>query len=73
MKRVYMFVGQHQRLLGEVKKLGKPLGVIRKCKRGDGNEEGEGEEDLEVVEIVKYKIVFSQRPEPRVHGRELDI
>ena len=77
MKRVYMFVGQHQRLLGEVKKLGKPLGVVRKCVRGGGEGEGKGEEgegeDLEVLEIVKYKIVFSSRPEPRVHGRELDV
>ncbi|KAH6721769.1 chromosome transmission fidelity protein 8, partial [Leptodontidium sp. MPI-SDFR-AT-0119] len=73
MKRVYLYVGKHQRLTGEVKKLPKALAVIRR--RGDREEstmdvdgdEGEGEErveQLEVVEIVKYKIIFSIRPEP---------
>ncbi|KAF2839709.1 hypothetical protein M501DRAFT_728279 [Patellaria atrata CBS 101060] len=63
MKRVYLFVGQHQKLTGEVKALPKPLAVVRKrvvCERGDLVE---GEE-LEVVEVVRFKIVFSQRPEP---------
>ncbi|ROW02614.1 hypothetical protein VPNG_07900 [Cytospora leucostoma] len=59
MKRVYMFVGQHQRLTGEVKKLPRALGVVRR--RG---EEGGAGDELEVVEIVKYKVVFSSRPEP---------
>lgn len=63
MKRVYLYVGQHQRLTGEVKKLPKPLAVVRR--RGGPNEsQDEPAEELEVVEIVKYKIVFSQRPEP---------
>jgi chromosome transmission fidelity protein 8 len=61
MKRVYMYVGQHQRLSGEVKKLPKALAIIRK-RVGEGTD-GHGEM-LEVVEIVKYKLVFSQRPEP---------
>ncbi|CZT04318.1 uncharacterized protein RAG0_10818 [Rhynchosporium agropyri] len=71
MKRVYLYVGKHQRLTGEVKKLPKALAVIRKR---NGGEEGEGQvdndedeervEQLEVVEIVKYKILFSIRPEP---------
>lgn len=58
MRRVYLFVGQHQRLTGEVKKLPKAVAVV---KRRDGEE---GTDELEVVEIVKYKIVFSSRPEP---------
>ncbi len=72
MKRAYLYVGEHQRLAGEVKSLGKPMAVVRRRDitsggyRGDGDgEDGEGTaEELEVVEIVKYKIVFSQRPEP---------
>ena len=75
MKRVYMYVGEHQRLTGEVKKLPKAVAVVRRKRRGDEGEgdmevddDGEGkeggEDDLEVVEIVKYKIVFSNRPEP---------
>lgn len=68
MKRVYLYVGKHQRLTGEVKKLPKALAVIRR--RGEArmdvdSEEGEDRtEQLEVVEIVKYKIIFSIRPEP---------
>jgi chromosome transmission fidelity protein 8 len=31
---------------------------------GIGGEDETGAEELEVVEIVKYKLVFSQRPEP---------
>ncbi|ORY12370.1 chromosome transmission fidelity protein 8 [Clohesyomyces aquaticus] len=78
MKRVYMYVGKHQRLTGEIKKLGKPFAVIRK--REKGGERGHGDvdmddregvvEELEIVQIVKYKIVFSTRPEP-VGGEEV--
>lgn len=73
MKRVHLYIGQHQRLTGEVKKLPRAFAVVRR--RGEqqqqqtGNTEGEGEVgdadgDLEVVEIVKYKLMFSHRPEP---------
>ena len=76
MKRVYLYVGKHQRLTGEVKKLPKAIAVIRKCdnRAEDGMEldskevysEGSGSsgEHLEIVEIVKYKILFASRPEP---------
>lgn len=63
MKRVYLYVGQHQRLTGEVKKLPRAMAVIRKrdpAEKGSGDEETE----LEVVELVKFKILFSSRPEP---------
>lgn len=68
MKRVHMYVGQHQRLTGEVKKLPKAIAVIsRRENRVLENSAGtylEEGENLEVVEIVKYKIMFSNRPEP---------
>ena len=70
MKRVYLYIGKHQRLTGEVKKLAKPLGVIQKAGAGagaagmDSVEDGEGASDLELVEIVRYKLLFSSRPEP---------
>jgi chromosome transmission fidelity protein 8 len=76
MKRVYLYVGKHQRLTGEVKKLPKPIAVIRKREVGatdvmdlDGKEslfevERPPGEQLEIVEIVKYKILFASRPEP---------
>ncbi|PSK36135.1 hypothetical protein B9Z65_5950 [Elsinoe australis] len=64
MKRVHFYVGPHQRMTGEVKKLGKPVAVIRRRQNGEG-QEGEAErEELEIVEVVKYKIVFASRPEP---------
>lgn len=76
MKRVYMYVGKGQRMTGECKKLAKPIAVIRKKDRcvgedvdmggmGAGNEEETSrDEELEIVEVVRYRIVFSARPEP---------
>ncbi|MCJ1250653.1 hypothetical protein MMC30_007881 [Trapelia coarctata] len=76
MKKVYFYVGKHQRLTGEVKELSKPLGVVRRRvrKEGEGQKEGgveelkgSGEDDqdeLEVVEVVRWKMIFSNRPEP---------
>lgn len=57
MKRVYFYIGKHQRMTGEIKKLAKTLAVLRKA---EGKEEGA----VEVVEIVRYKILFGSRPEP---------
>ncbi|KAF2760532.1 hypothetical protein EJ05DRAFT_484252 [Pseudovirgaria hyperparasitica] len=59
MKRVYLYVGRHQRMTGEVRKLVKPYGVVR---RRQGTVDGA--EELEVVEVVLFKVVFSSRPEP---------
>ena len=78
MKKVYLYVGKHQRLTGEVKKLPKPIAIIRKrAESGTRSTHLEGEqmdideelgadktEELEIAEIVKHKIVFSNRPEP---------
>ena len=87
MKRVYLYVGQHQRLQGEVKKLAKPLGIIRRRRKREddcsevsvmskaastsesdvrlGGEHGKDDSDeLEIVEIIRWKLVFSNRPEP---------
>ena len=61
-KRVYLYVGLHQRLTGEVKKLVNPMAVIRKRTVDEiGNSESE---ELEIMEIVYYKVLFSTRPEP---------
>lgn len=56
-KRVFLYVGKHQRMAGEVKKLGKAIAVVR---RREGGEEGE----VEVEDIVRFKMVFASRPEP---------
>lgn len=66
-KRVYLYVGMHQRLTGEVKKLPKAIAIIRKrapSETENTSKEGQGVEELEIVEIVKWKIIFSNRPEP---------
>ncbi|KAM0286054.1 hypothetical protein ACHAQH_001062 [Verticillium albo-atrum] len=62
MKRVYLYVGPHQRLTGEVKKLPRAIAIVRK--KDGANPGPDGEEQLEVAEIVTYKLVFSHRPEP---------
>ncbi|KAI1842915.1 hypothetical protein JX266_010933 [Neoarthrinium moseri] len=70
MKRVHLYVGQHQRLTGEVKKLPRAMAVIRRRQDPSKDvtmQDVEAEDkvaDLEIVEIVKYKLIFSQRPEP---------
>lgn len=66
MKRVYLYVGKHQRLTGEVKKLPRAMAVIRKRGGGAGKEgmDVDGQEELEIVEVIKFKILFSTRPEP---------
>jgi chromosome transmission fidelity protein 8 len=73
-----LYVGKGQRMTGECKKLGKPLGVARLVGKGedtemgdvDGGEEAGAGEALEIVEVVRYKIVFSSRPEPVGKGVE---
>jgi chromosome transmission fidelity protein 8 len=62
-----------------VKKLQKPIAVVGRRRAGEGGGmqggdermegvEGESEEgdteELEVVEVVRWKVVFSSRPEP---------
>ena len=65
-KRVYLYVGKHQRLTGEVKKLATPLAVIRRRQASNDVEDASiGEhEQLEIAEIVYYKLLFAHRPEP---------
>jgi len=60
LKKVWLYIGKHQRLTGEVKKLPKPLGILRKVQSIPKGQE----EELEIVDVIKYKILFSQRPEP---------
>ncbi|KAJ5102597.1 hypothetical protein N7532_003126 [Penicillium argentinense] len=58
MKRAYLYVGRYQRMTGEVKKLPRPIAVLQKRASAAHSEE------LEVVEIVRYKVFFKNRPEP---------
>jgi chromosome transmission fidelity protein 8 len=76
-RRVFLFVGKHQRLTGEVRKLNKPLAIIRRRGTTESSSlvthKGQAQsntsaitssEELEIVEIITQKIMFSHRPEP---------
>lgn len=62
MKRVYLYVGRYQRLTGEVKKLSHPIALVQRRQK-ETTSDSEGEE-LEIVEIIKYRLFFKNRPEP---------
>lgn len=68
-----MYVGKHQRLTGEVKKLAKPLAVLRR-RRAEDTEQSYAnplsQEELEIAEIIQYKVLFAHRPEPVGGGGE---
>ena len=66
-KRVYLYIGKHQRLTGEVKKLSNPIALLRR--RVSAGHENERDE-MEVAEIVYYKLLFAHRPEPVGAGSE---
>ena len=61
-KKVYLYVGKYQRLTGEVKRLAKPLAIVRK--RQSSARSDSSCEELEICDVVRYKILFSGRPEP---------
>lgn len=70
-KKVYLYIGKHQRLRGEVKKLPKPLAVLGKDHTRVDTESGSENDTcsrnmdrLQILAIVRYKILFSSRPEP---------
>lgn len=73
MKRAWLFVG-FQRMTGSVVKLSKPLGVVRRrqpagdtmegLEPADGAISASPSEQLEILEIVRWKIAFRSRPEP---------
>lgn len=68
MRRVHLYVGQHQRLTGEAKPLPRAVAVVRRRENRSYESSGgpvqEQGDNLEVVEILKYKLLFSNRPEP---------
>lgn len=62
-KRVMLYVGDHQRLTGDVRKLAKPIAVVRRKPVSD-HDSTHVDDEVEIVEIVNYKMLFAHRPEP---------
>ena len=68
---VTLYIGKSQRLLGSMVNLETPLAVLR-IKTGTSNNEGTENDSLEenkdesikIVDIVRKKIIFKQRPLP---------
>jgi chromosome transmission fidelity protein 8 len=71
MKRVWLYVG-FQRMTGSVVRLAKPLALLRRREArgeemhldGAAGAQRTTEEELEILELVRWKIVFRSRPEP---------
>ncbi|KTB11812.1 Chromosome transmission fidelity protein 8 [Nakaseomyces glabratus] len=53
-KKAVLYVGKKQRLLGKVVKLSTPLGIL---KFNEGK-------NVEMLDIIEYKVIFSDRPLP---------
>lgn len=60
-------------MTGEIKKLPKAIAILRKSEKsladamdvdGEGSSGHGASEELEIAEIVRYKILFASRPEP---------
>lgn len=64
MKSVYLYVGKHQRLTGEIKKLAKPLMVLSTTKTDIQPALDSTEGQLGINAVIRHKILFSSRPEP---------
>ena len=63
-KRVHLYVGKHQRLTGEVKKLPQPIALVQRRPSADEAADDGHDQALQVAEIIHYKLLFAHRPEP---------
>lgn len=70
-KRVVLYVGDHQRLTGDVRRLAKPIAVVRRKPVASDDDSTLADDEVEVAEIVYYKMLFSHRPEP-LGGQQQD-
>lgn len=62
-KKVVLFIGKLQRLLGVVESLREPLGVLKVPQRSLEDEDTT-EGGIEMIDIIDKKIIFRQRPLP---------
>ncbi|KAK9367740.1 Ctf8-domain-containing protein [Lipomyces kononenkoae] len=70
----WLWIGEHQRMEGSVVDLNPPFGVLRRvttAKQSEVQEEN-GSPDgtaVEIVEVIRKKILFASRPEPIVNRK----
>ncbi|KAI5964290.1 uncharacterized protein KGF55_002232 [Candida pseudojiufengensis] len=69
--KVTLFIGKSQRLIGNLVKLDIPLGILKIPKKQPDEskmdidfEEGEEEENIQMIDIIQAKLIFKQRPLP---------
>lgn len=71
--KVTLFIGKSQRLIGNVVKLDIPLGVLKipvkkEVPSGDGDADmdmdGDVDQNIQMIDIVRAKMIFKQRPLP---------
>ncbi|KAK9384083.1 putative sister chromatid cohesion protein ctf8 protein [Kockiozyma suomiensis] len=66
---VWLYIGNHQRMEGKIVDLKPPVGLMRRSEGDDEHEHGNPDgQSVEIVEVIKKKVVFSTRPEPLVQG-----
>lgn len=63
-KKVTLFIGKSQRLLGSIVKLQTPLAVMKVPINRDENDMDDDKDVIKIVDIVKAKLIFKQRPLP---------
>lgn len=59
LRRVTLFIGESQRLLGKIDDLPKPVGVLRVQ-----NMDTESSNKINLIDVVYKKVTFDQRPLP---------
>lgn len=59
LRRVTLFIGESQRLLGKIDDLPKPVGVLRVP-----NTDTESSNKIKLIDVVYKKVTFDQRPLP---------
>jgi chromosome transmission fidelity protein 8 len=70
-KRVLLFIGKHQKMAGEVKVLKNAIAVLGRPAQPTASSARDG--CVEVIEVVRWKMVFASRPEPMGAGVEMEV
>ncbi|KAK6464544.1 chromosome transmission fidelity protein 8 [Scheffersomyces coipomensis] len=61
-KKVTLFIGKSQRLLGSLVDLDTPLAILRIPIKKDSSDDTN--ENIKILDIIKKKMIFKQRPLP---------